>query len=240
MDITIITAIIGSSVLAAIVTALFTKLSKDKSDKLQYITNERKQWRDDLRDAIVSLRRLFENKYNKDINNTDCLKFKTYSEVKVYFQVRLNPNDNEDNNILESFDSLNDEKKLQLIEKGVARLLKHDWERAKKETNSQKWYTQFIIFFVILFLIYNLYPIKEWLLIGENVKKDIFSMQSVVVEIFSCKTLLIVFILPIILQLILGVKLWIFKKLSINSKNDSKISSICSWLNIPYRGTIDS
>ena len=213
MDTNIITAIIGSSVLAAIVTALFTKLSKDKSDKLQYITNERKQWRDDLRDAIVSLRRLFENKKNadntdnKDIKNTDCLKFKTYSEVKVYFQVRLNPNDNEDNNILESFDSLNDEKKLQLIEKGVARLLKHDWERAKKETNSQKWYTQFIIFFVILFLIYNLYPIKEWLLIGENVKKDIFSMQSVVVEIFSCKTLLIVFILPIILQLILGVKL---------------------------------
>lgn len=137
--ITIASALIGSSVISSIITTF----SKEKNNELEYITNERKIWRDDLRSATVSLRRLFDskNKYSNIYNCTD-LKFKSYAEAKVYFQVRLNPNDEYDNKILKYFNDI-DVTKIQCIELGIQILLKNDWERAKHEVLKMKFLTIF-------------------------------------------------------------------------------------------------
>ncbi|MBX2976243.1 MAG: hypothetical protein KF721_08915 [Ignavibacteriaceae bacterium] len=48
MDLNTLGIILSSGVIVSLITVIFKKLSKDKTDKLQYITNERKQWRDDI------------------------------------------------------------------------------------------------------------------------------------------------------------------------------------------------
>lgn len=96
IDTNIFIAIKGYSVLTSIITSLFTKISKDESDKLQYITNERRQWRDDIRKAIVEVRKISDDK------QTDKM-FKTIQEDRTYFQVRLNPEDAEENKLPDCF-----------------------------------------------------------------------------------------------------------------------------------------
>ncbi len=163
MDIRLISIILGSSLLTGIVTSLFIKFSKDKDNKLQYITNDRKKWRDELRIATLELRKLYGNKQNnsQNLENAD-ISFKSYSEIKTFFQVRLNPCDEEDNKILKLFDdlinseSLGSDDKVKKIEKAIASLLKFDWERAKKEAKPTKLnYFFSTIIITILYLIFR-------------------------------------------------------------------------------------
>ena len=55
MSIELIIAILGSSVIASIITSFFAKIKNDKTERLQYITKERENWRKELRDKTVEL-----------------------------------------------------------------------------------------------------------------------------------------------------------------------------------------
>ena len=230
MDTNIVIAIMSSSVLTATITSLFTKISKDKSDKLQYITNERKQWRDDIRKAVVEVRKISDDKQTEKM-------FKSFQEAKTYFQVRLNPEDEEDNKLLECFDTKNN-KITDNFNEYVARLLKHDWERVKKETDRNFIKTYYIVILFIV-LICLLYPMTEWLgLKNQQANIGTLNMQTFLKEIVHCRTLLLLTLFPVLLYLINGVWVFLLKIMNISTKHESKKAAFCSWLKIPYRGMI--
>ena len=114
--------------------AFMVKLSNNRNNYMQYITNERKLWRDEIRRLTLKM-------YDKEVN---------YSALKAEFEIRLNPEDDNDKKILGHLDSLINENKEYMdirggievkedprdeIVKMISRLLKHDWERVKIEAN---------------------------------------------------------------------------------------------------------
>lgn len=140
MDITtIITSTAIGAISSAIITAIFTKLSKDKTDKLQYITGERKQWRQDLRYAVVALRQLYlsKNSQHKEFNTKVCgdLKFTDYSEASSWFRARLNPTIKEEIAIYKAIKSIKTINDINDIENDIVIILKLDWERVKSEVS---------------------------------------------------------------------------------------------------------
>jgi CRISPR/Cas system CMR-associated protein Cmr5 small subunit len=230
MNIETLGIILGSSVIASLVTAIFTKSSKDKTDKLQYITNERKQWRDDIRKATVEIRKINDNEQKEKM-------FKTIQEAKTYFQVRLNPEDEEDNKLLACFETTNN-KVTDNLDEYVARLLKHDWERVKKETdrNFIKIYYVTIIFIVLVFIIY---PMSDWLGLKEQQANiDVLILHTLLNEIVHYRTLFLLTFFPVLLSVIKGVWIFSLKIMNISTKHENKKAAFCSWLKIPYRGMI--
>lgn len=222
--------ILSSGFFVALITAIFTKLSKDKTDKLQYITNERKQWRDDIRKATLEVKKI------NDENQTDKM-FNTFQEAKTYFQVRLNPEDTEDNKLLDCFDIMNNEI-TDNFDEYVARLLKHDWERVKKETN-HNFLKPYSIVILAFFLIYQLYPITKWFGLNEQQTNiGTLNVKLVLNELLHLRTLLLLSLFPMLLSIINGVWIILLKILNFSSKHESKKAAICSWLKIPYRGII--
>ena len=110
------------SVIVAYATAKASSYSKD-------VVKERKEWRDRIRELSIEAVKLM-------------LSGKTQSPEFIViigeFRVRLNPDDKDDNDILETLhrvietpDDLSRNKFLAQ----TARLLKHDWERAKAESS---------------------------------------------------------------------------------------------------------
>lgn len=129
--------VLTSSVIAGIISALFSFLNIRKSNDLQYITGERKEWRIEIRNIAKSI-------INKDKNNIQ----EDLTELKV----RINPNGivsnddyTSDAHIWKVIYSLEEPKsdnefnnnKLLLIEY-LSLLLKDDWERCKIEIRGDK------------------------------------------------------------------------------------------------------
>lgn len=141
--------VLSSVVLSAIVSGVITYMIANKKTRLQYITDERKKWRD-------KIRKIAENLHN--VSYADTLSILT--ELKV----RLNAfgaNENSKNyskdihiwQIISEIEetSLNKlqlkEKQEQLIEY-LALLLKTDWEKSKREIRGNKCYTLSSLYFL--------------------------------------------------------------------------------------------
>ncbi len=125
----ILPIIISTGVITAIITALFGKLSSDKALKIENITKERKEWRDQLRLLIA---RAVKAQQDKSINDIQL--------IEAELVVRLNPEDKDDLSILESVKAIKDEwsdDALQEFCYRVSYLLKHDWERVKQESTTK-------------------------------------------------------------------------------------------------------
>lgn len=119
--ITTIIASIITSVIAAYATAKLASHSKD-------VTAERKEWRDQIRKLAVESARLMQ------LNDTKSQRFR---DIISEFQVRLNPDDRDDKDILVTLRaSMNAPTKILQAKflAQVSRLLKHDWERAKSDS----------------------------------------------------------------------------------------------------------
>jgi hypothetical protein len=144
----------------ALITAIVTKSTADKKNAIENITQERKKWRDDLREAAVEVRRLSQGKEGlKNIPEEKFGKMRIYSleEAYSYFEIRLNPADKADKAILQSLKG----EKIDLFERQIAALLKYDWDRAKKEVSAKS------LLFVLgrcLALLGFVVSSKEWLL----------------------------------------------------------------------------
>lgn len=126
----ILVAIISSSVIGAFISSLVIKLNNDRNLKLKYITEERQKWREQIKDK-VSL--IISDSYS---NNNELLK------IATSLQLSLNPNDPNDQKITLCLDQIlqdpsNSTEKLRL-RKMIVQLLKHDWDRAKREATTCK------------------------------------------------------------------------------------------------------
>lgn len=111
-----------TSVVVAYATAKITNYSKD-------VTGERKEWRDQIRKLAVEAARLMQG------NETKSQRFR---DIVSEFQIRLNPDDGNDQDILVSLRaSMNGPESILQAKflAQVSRLLKHDWERAKSESS---------------------------------------------------------------------------------------------------------
>lgn len=118
--------ILGSGIFGSIITLLFTRYDKDKSIIIQNVTQERQKWREKIRELVVEI-----NENSLDGN------WKKVAEARAELQVLINPYDNNDKYIINRLVKLEESKdvsELLEINDSISRLLKHDWERIKKET----------------------------------------------------------------------------------------------------------
>jgi hypothetical protein len=115
-----------SAIVAAIVSGLVTLRTSARTIQIENITQERAKWREKIRTNAQLV--------HKAATGGDDEKL---SELKLVFELLLNPNDDEDQDILTSIERLKDagdpQKRLPEFSKRIAYLLKHDWERAKHE-----------------------------------------------------------------------------------------------------------
>ena len=117
-----ITLILSSGVVATIVSYLSTQHTNIRGHKVKYITEERQRWRHDIKQSVAE----FCSTTDKEKKN----------QLKTFITLSLNPCDTEDQKIVACLDVLLEDKsdeKVQELERRVAFLLKHDWERAKEE-----------------------------------------------------------------------------------------------------------
>ncbi|MCS6236239.1 hypothetical protein G3495_14050 [Shewanella baltica] len=126
MDVTIF---LSSAVIAAAVAGFVTLRANDRKIAAENIIQQRQLWREKIRSLSVKI----------------CSAYTTNEHHKVpalyvELQLLLNPTDSDDLDILDTVWDMREgdlRKKLDIVlgEK-LALLLKHDWERAKVESNS--------------------------------------------------------------------------------------------------------
>lgn len=133
---TVLTSTVIASLVSYSIAGFVNTLKNERNISTKYITNERKLWRDKIR---IKAREAVEA-YN--INNDLKLEI-----LYIEFQLLLNPFDENDVSILDTlwemkkvvvqFNSYKIKYKLEnlpiVLSEKVSLLLKHDWERAKKE-----------------------------------------------------------------------------------------------------------
>ncbi|MGI9950698.1 hypothetical protein [Vibrio hyugaensis] len=127
MSTALITAVLGSSVLGALITQFFLKWKSDRQISIENITQERKEWRVRLRELLVEL-----------VDAVDKKDRVVARKIEAELIVRLNPEDPNDLKVLELFPQIYEswsEDTLRELSDRVSYLLKHDWERVKGEVN---------------------------------------------------------------------------------------------------------
>lgn len=126
-----LTTFLSSSVVSALVAALVALRSNERKIHVENVTQERAKWRKAMRelaDAIVKAART-ENSQQLELH---C----------AQLALNLNPFDSEDQALVQAAKSLtaieNRDVQVQQFTDRMALLLKHDWERAKRE--AQPWF----------------------------------------------------------------------------------------------------
>lgn len=140
--------ILASSVIAAIVAGVFSYVVSRRQNKLQYITAERKKWREELRDVASEIQQT----RNDKIENV-LVKLKV--RLNSFGRSRKNRFD-KDTHIWQLIDEIETKKnpgpiykaRKRLMIEYIALLLKADWERAKAEVIGD-WH-RFISFVVMI------------------------------------------------------------------------------------------
>lgn len=130
-----ITTVLSSGVMAGLVAGLVTLRTSERKIAIENITKQREVWRDKVRNKSLDVTNAIENKSRSKL----CGLYTEFSHL-------LNPEDTEDLailNLLWSFKSGKTEEELHLefIER-VSLLLKHDWERAKREAKPWFFFTK--------------------------------------------------------------------------------------------------
>ena len=118
------------ALISSIITSTFAFKSGERKIEIENITEQRKQWREKIRELSLHIKDAYESDSNDKLE-------KLYVELKL----SLNPTDNNDHEILKTLWNLiySTESKsykrdvyFTLIDQ-ISLLLKHDWERAKSE-----------------------------------------------------------------------------------------------------------
>lgn len=143
-ELKIIIAVIGSSVLAALVTAIFSKINQSKAITVRYVTEEREKWRENLKLAMSELSEFV------NLPDTDEGKLKNIRKKSTYIKLCLNPNPKHktDSAALKNLDQICNSpsyRNFKRLEVAIQEILKHDWERVKFET---QWLHLTLIYFV--------------------------------------------------------------------------------------------
>lgn len=162
-----IIAVIGSSAFGAVITFLFTWISNRKSNTLNYITDERRKWRDKIREIIIGIESVkYAGKGNKSINN--CL---------IQLEVNINPYGKynrmdyvRDGHIWDKINILREtkteiefENNKNILLEYLKLMLKKDWERSKNEVRGYSYIAASIgvmAVYTVYYLIYYFYILK--------------------------------------------------------------------------------
>jgi hypothetical protein len=124
------TTLLSATVVAAVVSGIVSFIISERNIKIKNVTQERAKWRDKIRELCIEV---FDACRLHDVTCS----ITRLEALHAEFQVRLNPLDKNDIEILESIENLKDKTKidenLKKFSACVALLLKHDWERAKCE-----------------------------------------------------------------------------------------------------------
>jgi hypothetical protein len=121
----VIAILFASSVLAAIVSGVVAFLTSERRLAAENVIQERTKWRERVRD-------LAEKIYAAIISGeSDANKFR---ELRAKLALRLNPHDADDQEIL-TLVAPGDAVRADGFNQRVALLLKHDWQRARREAN---------------------------------------------------------------------------------------------------------
>ena len=121
-----LSTVLASGVVAGLVAGLVTLRTAERKIVIENITQQRRAWREKVRSKAIEVVQAFDKK--------ETVKLR---ELYVGFQVILNPEDPNDNDILDSLWAMLSENAsnhlvIEFSEK-LSLLLKHDWERAKRE-----------------------------------------------------------------------------------------------------------
>lgn len=152
MDPKIIIAIIGSSVLAALITAIFSRIHQSKAITVRYVTEEREKWRESLKLAMSELSEFV------NLPDSDPNKLKNIRKKSTYIKLCLNPSLKHINDAtaLKKLDEICHSpsyKNFKKLEQAIQSILKHDWERVKFET--QKMHLALIYFLISVTFVYS-------------------------------------------------------------------------------------
>ena len=120
--------ILSSGVVAGLVAGLVTLRTSERKIAIENITQQRQQWREKIRDIAQRIKSSYKNDEKEELQSQ-------YVEM----QLLLNPEDDDDRSILDTIWSMAEESApdalhIELAEK-LSLLLKHDWERAKREAS---------------------------------------------------------------------------------------------------------
>jgi len=147
---------LSSAIIASIVTAVFTLLATRRKDYIENITQERQKWRIDLREVAESINE--SHNIHSLKANVERLKVR----INPYGQVTNHPKD--DSFIWEYITRLNkksDNIDLEIwkseIVSLIACVLKHDWDRSKKEIAGNAQIMILLIPYTINFLLLSVY-----------------------------------------------------------------------------------
>jgi len=124
--------VLSSGVVAGLVAGLVTLRTTERKIAIENITQQRKLWRDKVREKALEVISAYQSE-----NSTKLI------ELYVEFQLILNPEDDDDQSILDTLWAMqtkadNSNISIEFSEK-LSLLLKHDWERAKREAKPV-WY----------------------------------------------------------------------------------------------------
>lgn len=126
-----------SAVVSALVGGFVSLRVSERKIQIENITQERAKWREQIRVNAL--------KVHQSASRAPTSGGKTsLAELRLVFELLLNPLDPEDIDILKCIEGLSEceepEKRLPEFSKRVAYLLKHDWERAKREAKPWWWH----------------------------------------------------------------------------------------------------
>lgn len=156
-----ILAILGSSAFGAIISFLFTWLTNQKNNSLNYITDERRKWRKKIREVVNGIEKSkFQGKESNDI-----------SQYLSVLQVNINPygkkrkkDYEKDGHIWDIIEKINNSKTESefIKDKGIlleylSLMLKKDWERSKSEVRGYSKIVVYVGVVLLDFLIYMVY-----------------------------------------------------------------------------------
>lgn len=122
--------LLTSAVVAALVGGYVSLVNSERKIQIENVTQERAKWREQIR---VNAIKVSQAANSTTIEGKKC----SLIELRMVFELLLNPHDPEDVAILKCIEALADCKepamRLPELSKRLALLLKHDWERAKRE-----------------------------------------------------------------------------------------------------------
>jgi hypothetical protein len=117
--------LISSAVIAAIVSGIVAFLTAERRLASENVIQERAKWREDIRDLADQIYRTIVS---------GAVDADQFGELRAKLALRLNPHDQDDQGIL-ALIVPGDSTRADEFNQRVALLLKHDWERARREAN---------------------------------------------------------------------------------------------------------
>ena len=135
--------ILTSSVIAAIVAAAVALWTTQKRISIENITQDRRAWREKVRDKALAVHDALITREEKSLNR-----------LRAEFRVILNPEDDDDKDIVACIKVPGEGQELELAEEfsqRISLLLKHDWERVKLEAGP------------VIFRVKGLYHVRKWI-----------------------------------------------------------------------------